>query len=127
MNSEDDFDWNSREKHSIPMNNEDVSPQKRSRPTNSHPTDFNHHPSDDDDDDDEPYSPSQQDFHQNQQKLIRQAKFPLKESTLIPTGQKSSTAILQLLQDDDDDEDEVCLIFDFNDNQLISYVSGRSL
>jgi len=98
MKSEEDSNWNSREKHSIPITKDDSSPRKRSRPSSTSQQS-------NDQSDDEPYSPSQHDFQRNEQKVIRQPHISLRESTLISTGQPTK-AILQLLQDDDDDDDD---------------------
>ena len=97
--------WNPTKKHTLSLNEDYLSsPTKRSRPSISQRLGLD----DDDDSDlsnDEPYSPSDTNIIETQQRIIRQPQKSLRESTLISTGQPSE-AILQLLKDDDEDEEE---------------------
>jgi hypothetical protein len=94
--SSTESNWNSRtKKHTLPPSNGDyVSPTKRSRPTDE----FGQS-------DGEPHSPSDDNSIETQQRIIRQPKASLRESTLISTGQPSK-AILELLKDEDEEEEE---------------------
>jgi hypothetical protein len=94
--------WNSTKKHSLISNGEYSSPTKRSRPSLSQRLGLT---DDSDQSDCEPYSPSDDNTIETQQRIIRQPQASLRESTLIPTGQPSK-AILELLKDDDEDEEE---------------------
>jgi hypothetical protein len=94
--------WNSTKKHPIISNGEYSSPTKRSRPSLSQRLGI---PDDSDQSDGEPYSPSDDNSIETQQRIIRQPQASLRESTLISTGQPSK-AILELLKDDDEDEEE---------------------
>ena len=96
--------WNSTsKKHTLGSSNGDhVSPTKRSRPSVSQRLGLT---DESDQSDAEAYSPSDDNSIETQQRIIRQPKASLRESTLISTGQPSK-AILELLKDDDEDEEE---------------------
>ena len=79
MTSEDDSNWNSREKHSMELNGEDLSPKKRSRPSIAERLGL---VDQSDQSDDEPYSLSQQQLSSNKQKMIGQPLIFLRESRL---------------------------------------------
>jgi len=100
--SSTESDWNSNKKHPILSNGEYSSPTKRSRPSLSQRLGL---PDDSDHSDGEPYSPSDDNSVETQQRIIRQPQATLRESTLISTGQPSK-AILELLKDDDEDEED---------------------
>ena len=96
--------WNPTKKHTLSSNGDYLSSStKRSRPSISQRLGLG----DDDSDlsDDEPYSPSDMNMIETQQRIIRQPQKSLRESTLISTGQPSK-AILELLKDDDEDEED---------------------
>ncbi len=86
----------------LSSNGEYSSPTKRSRPSVSQRLGLT---DESDQSDGEPYSPSDDNSIETQQRIIRQPKPSLRESTLISTGQFSK-AILELLKDDDEDEEE---------------------
>ncbi|CAF3054620.1 unnamed protein product [Rotaria socialis] len=94
--------WNSTKKHTLSSNGEYSSPTKRSRPSLSQRLGL---ADESDPSDDEPYSPTDNNSFDTQQRIIRQPQASLRESTLIASGQPSK-AILELLKDDDEDEEE---------------------
>lgn len=94
--------WNSTKKHTLLTNGEYTSPTKRSRPSLSQRLGL---ADESDQSDGEPYSPSDDNLLESQQRIIRQPQASLRESTLITSGQ-SAKHILDLLKDDDEDEDE---------------------
>ncbi|CAF1114505.1 unnamed protein product [Adineta ricciae] len=94
--------WNNTKKHTILSNGEYSSPTKRSRPSLSQRLGL---ADDSDQSDGEPYSPSDQNSLEAQQRIIRQPQASLRESTLI-SARQSSKEILELLKDDDEDEEE---------------------
>ncbi|CAF1193683.1 unnamed protein product [Rotaria sordida] len=94
--------WNSTKKHTLSSNGEYSSPTKRSRPSLSQRLGL---VDDSDLSDDEPYSPTDNNSFETQQRIIRQPQASLRESTLISSGQPSK-AILELLKDDEDDDEE---------------------
>ena len=94
--------WNSTKKHTLLSNGEYSSPTKRPRPSLSQRLGLT---DESDQSDGEPYSPSDDNSIETQQRIIRQPQASLRESTLISTGQPSK-AILELLKDDDEDEEE---------------------
>ncbi|CAF1369996.1 unnamed protein product [Adineta steineri] len=100
--SSTESNWNTTKKHTILSNGEYSSPTKRSRPSLSQRLGV---PDDSDQSDVEPYSPSDDNELETQQRIIRQPKASLRESTLVSSGQHSK-AILELLKDDDEDEEE---------------------
>jgi hypothetical protein len=100
--SSTESNWNSTKKHTLLSNGEYSSPTKRSRPSVSQRLGLT---DESDQSDGEPYSPSDDNSIETQQRIIRQPKASLRESTLIATGQPSK-AILELLKDDDEDEEE---------------------
>jgi hypothetical protein len=100
--SSTESNWNSTKKHTLLSNGEYSSPTKRSRPSLSQRLGLT---DESDQSDGEPYSPSDDNSIETQQRIIRQPKASLQESTLISTGQPSK-AILELLKDDDEDEEE---------------------
>jgi hypothetical protein len=101
--SSTESNWNSSKKHTLlSSNGEYSSPTKRSRPSVSQRLGLT---DESDQSDGEPYSPSDDNSIETQQRIIRQPKASLRESTLISTGQPSK-AILELLKDDDEDEEE---------------------
>ena len=108
--------WNSpTKKHTLPSANGDyASPTKRSRPSVSQRLGLT---DESDQSDGEPYSPSDDNSMETQQRIIRQPQASLRESTLIATGQPSK-AILELLKDDDEDEDEEEEIDAYSPSQL---------
>ncbi|CAF1154869.1 unnamed protein product [Rotaria sp. Silwood1] len=100
--SSTESNWNSTKKHTLSSNGEYSSPTKRSRPSLSQRLGL----ADDSDlSDDEPYSPTDNNSFETQQRIIRQPQASLRESTLISSGQPSK-AILELLKDDDEDEED---------------------
>ncbi len=100
--SSTEANWNSTKKHTLLSNGEYSSPTKRSRPSISQRLGLT---DDSDQSDGEPYSPSDDNSIETQQRIIRQPQASLRESTLISTGQ-SSKSILELLKDDDEEEEE---------------------
>lgn len=94
--------WDSTKKHTLSSNGEYSSPTKRSRPSLSQRLGLI---DDSDGSDEEPYSPSDNNSFETQQRIIRQPQASLRESSLISSGQPSK-AILELLKDDDEDEDD---------------------
>jgi hypothetical protein len=91
-----------KKKTLLSSNGEYSSPTKRSRPSVSQRLGLT---DESDQSDGEPYSPSDDNSIETQQRIIRQPKASLRESTLISTGQFSK-AILELLKDDNEDEEE---------------------
>jgi hypothetical protein len=114
--SSTESNWNSTtKKHTLGSSNGDyVSPTKRSRPSVSQRLGLT---DESDQSDAEAYSPSDDNSIETQQRIIRQPKASLRESTLIPTGQPSK-AILELLKDDDEDEEEEEEIDAYSPSQL---------
>ena len=103
ISSSNDSNRDSMKKHSIVSHGDYSSPTKRSRPSLSQRLGLT---DDSDQSDAEPYSPSDENFADDEQRIIRQPQASLRESTLIATGQHSKS-VLELLQDvDEDDEDE---------------------
>jgi len=100
--SSTESNWNSTKKHTLLSNGDYLSPTKRSRPSLNQRLGLT---DDSDQSDGEPYSPSDDNSTETQQRIIRQPQASLRESTLISTGQPSK-AILELLKDDDEDEEE---------------------
>lgn len=100
--SPSESDWTTAKKHPIVANGEYSSPTKRSRPSLSQRLGL---ADESDQSDNEPYSPSDDNALESQQRIIRQPQASLRESTLMSTGQPSK-AILELLNDDDEDEEE---------------------
>jgi hypothetical protein len=91
--SSTESNWNSSKKHTLlSSNGEYSSPTKRSRPSASQRLGLT---DESDQSDGEPYSPSDDSSIETQQRIIRQPKASLRESTLISTGQPSK-AILEL-------------------------------
>ena len=89
-------------KHSIVSHGDYSSPSKRSRPSLSERLGL---ADDSDQSDAEPYSPSDENLADDEQRIIRQPQASLRESTLIVTGQPPKH-ILELLQDDDEDDED---------------------